>query len=157
MYAFHEQKIGEIYNIKMSHKCLEIVLNLDIWGQAEAIKLYSQRNKEQIEPAQCFLAFGPELLVLPSAVKIIKFKIYRTIILPVVLHGCDVWSCIKEEHGLRVFDNRVLRRIFGPRRDEVTGEWRKLHNVELNDLYCSPSIVRVITSKGDGIGEACST
>jgi hypothetical protein len=54
---------------------------------------------------------------------------------------------VKEEHRLRVSENRVLRRIFGPKRDEVTGEWRKLHNEELNDLYCSPNFVRVIKSK----------
>ena len=70
------------------------------------------------------------------------------IILPVVLYGCETWSLImREEHRLRVFENRVLRRIFGSRRDEVTGEWRKLHNVELNDLYSSPNIVRVIKPK----------
>ena len=77
----------------------------------------------------------------------LKIKIYRTIILPVVLYGCETWSLrLREEHRLRVFENRVLRRIFGPRRDEVTGEWRKLHN-ELNDLYSSPNIVRVIKSR----------
>ena len=54
-----------------------------------------------------------------------------------------------------MFENRVLRRIFGPKRDEVTGEWRKLHNEELNDLYCSPNIVRVITSRRK-MGGACS-
>jgi hypothetical protein len=54
---------------------------------------------------------------------------------------------LREERRLRVFENRVLREIFGPRRDEVTGEWRKLHNEELNDLYCSPSIVQVIKSR----------
>ena len=70
---------------------------------------------------------------------------YRNIILPVVLYGCETWSLtLREEHRLRVFENRVLRRIFGPKRDRVTGEWRKLHNEELNDLYCSPSIARVI-------------
>jgi hypothetical protein len=59
----------------------------------------------------------------------------RTIILPVVLYGCETWSLtLREEHRLRVFENRVLRRIFGPKRDEVTGEWRRLHNKELNDL-----------------------
>ena len=67
------------------------------------------------------------------------------IILPVVLYGCETWSLtLREECRLRVFENRVLRRIFGPKRDEVTGEWRKLHNEELNDLYCSPDIVRLI-------------
>ena len=74
--------------------------------------------------------------------------IYRTIILPVVLYGCETWSLIlREERRLWVFENRVLGRIFGPKRDEVTEEWRKLHNEELNDLYCSPSIIRVIKSR----------
>jgi hypothetical protein len=68
--------------------------------------------------------------------KNLKIKIYKTIILPVVLYGCETWSLtFREEHILRVFENRVLRRIFGPKRDEVTGEWRKLHNEEFHDLY----------------------
>jgi hypothetical protein len=65
--------------------------------------------------------------------------------LPVVLYGCETWSLsLREERRLRVFENRVLRRIFGIKRDEVTGEWRKLHNEELHDLYCSPNTIRVI-------------
>jgi hypothetical protein len=77
--------------------------------------------------------------------KNLKIRIYKTIILPVVLHGCETWSqTLREEYGLRVFENRVLRRIFGLRRDEVTGEWKKLHNKELCDLYSSPSIIRII-------------
>ena len=64
---------------------------------------------------------------------------------PVVLCGCETWSLtLREERKLRVFDNMVLRRIFGPRRDEVMGDWRRSHNEELNDLYCSPNVVRVI-------------
>ena len=67
--------------------------------------------------------------------KNIKIKTYRTIILPVVLYGFETWSLtLREERRLRMFENRVLRRIFGPKRDEVTGEWRKLHNEELNLL-----------------------
>ena len=80
--------------------------------------------------------------------KNLKIKIYRTIILPVVLYGCETWTLtLREERKLRVFENMVLRRIFRPRRDEVTGEWRRLHNEELNDLYSSPNIVRVIKSR----------
>ena len=80
--------------------------------------------------------------------KYVKINIYRTIILPIVLYGCETWSLrLMEEHRLRVFENRVLRRIFGPKREGVTGEWRKLHNEELNDLYSSPNIVRVIKSR----------
>jgi hypothetical protein len=74
-------------------------------------------------------------------------RIYKTIILPVVLYGCETWSLtLREEHGLRVFENRVLR-IFGPKRDEVTGGWRKLYNEELHNLYSSPSIIRMIKSR----------
>ena len=68
--------------------------------------------------------------------------------MPVVLYGCETWSLIlREERKPRVCENMILRRIFGPRRDEVTGEWRRLHNEELNDLYSSPNIVRVIKSR----------
>jgi hypothetical protein len=75
-------------------------------------------------------------------------KIQRISILSVVLYGCETWSLtLREEHRLRLFKNRVLRRIFGPKRDEVTGEWRRLHNEECNDLYSSPNIIRVIKSR----------
>ena len=73
---------------------------------------------------------------------------YRTIILPVVLYGYETWSLtLREERRLRMFENRVLRRVFGPKRDEVTGEWRKLHNEELSDLCPLPNIVRVVKSR----------
>ena len=79
--------------------------------------------------------------------KNLKIKIYRTIILPDVLYGCETWSLtLMEEHRLRVFENRVLR-IFGPKRDGVTGVWRKLHNEELNELSSSPNIVRLTKSR----------
>jgi len=79
--------------------------------------------------------------------KNLKINIYRTKILPVVLYGCETWSLpLRVEHRLRVFENRMLR-IFRPKKDEITGEWRKLHNEELNELYCTPNIVRVIKSR----------
>jgi len=95
----------------------------------------------------CYLSVQ-NLLSSRSLFKNLKIKIYRTIILPVVLYGRETWSLtLREERKLRVFENTVLRRIFGPRRDKVTGEWRRLHNEELNDLYSSPNIVRVIKSR----------
>jgi hypothetical protein len=95
------------------------------------------------------LPFGSECFVILPAVQ-------ETIILPVVLYGCETWSLtLREEHRLRVFENRVLRRIFVPNRDEVMGEWRKLHNEELHNLYSSPDIIRQV--KANKVGGACST
>jgi hypothetical protein len=75
-------------------------------------------------------------------------KLCRTIILPIVLCVYETWSLtLSEEHRLRVFENGVLRRIFGPKRDERTGEWRKLHNEELHILHLSPDIIRQIKSR----------
>jgi hypothetical protein len=75
----------------------------------------------------------------------VKVKIYKSIILPAVLYGCESWCLtLREEHRLRVFENRVLRRIFRPKRDEVTVEWRKFHSEELYTLYSSPNIIKHI-------------
>jgi hypothetical protein len=93
------------------------------------------------------LSFGAECFVFQFANQNTKSKIYRTIILPVVLYGCETWShTLREERRLRVFENGVLRSILGPKRDEVTGEWRRLHNGKLYDLYSLPNIIRVIKS-----------
>jgi hypothetical protein len=80
--------------------------------------------------------------------KNLNIKIYRTIILPAVLYGCETWCLtLSEERGLRVFENRELRGIFEPKREKIIWEWKKLHNEERNDLYCSPNIVRVFKSR----------
>jgi hypothetical protein len=91
------------------------------------------------------ISFGAEFFVFQFDIQKYKFKIYKIIILHVVLYGCETWSLtLREEHRLRVFEDRVLKKIFGPKRDEVTEDWRRLHNEELNDLYSSPNIVRMI-------------
>jgi hypothetical protein len=88
------------------------------------------------------------LNICSSLSKNTNIKIHRPTILHVVLYECDTWSLsLREERGLRVLENRVLRRILGPERGDVREEWRKLHNDELNDLYSSPNIVRVIKSR----------
>ena len=93
------------------------------------------------------LLFDAESFVLQFAIQISRY-VYRTIILPVVLYWCETWSLtLREERRLRVFENRVLKRLFGPKRDEVTEEWRKLHNEELWDLNSLPNILRVVKSR----------
>jgi hypothetical protein len=83
------------------------------------------------------LLFSPKSFVFPSHIKNLKIKIYETVILPTLLYGCETWSLtLREEHRLRIFENRVLRRIFGPKREE-DGSWIKLHNDELHNLYSS--------------------
>jgi hypothetical protein len=80
--------------------------------------------------------------------KNLKIIIYRTIILPVVLYGCEILSMtLREKYRLRMFENMVQRRMFGPKRNEMTGGWRKLHNEELHNLYSSPSIIRMMKSR----------
>jgi hypothetical protein len=86
--------------------------------------------------------------ILPYKNLKIKIHVYRTILLPVALYGCENWSLtLREECRLRLFENKVLRRVFGPKRNEVTGEWGKLHNEKLSDLYSLPNFVRVVKSR----------
>ncbi|KAJ4439060.1 hypothetical protein ANN_15016 [Periplaneta americana] len=95
----------------------------------------------------CYYSFE-KLLSSSLLSKNLKVRIYKTVILPVVLYGCETWTLtLREEQRLRVFENKVLRKIYGAKRDEVTGEWRKLHNTELQALYSSPGIIRNIKSR----------
>jgi hypothetical protein len=104
--------------------------------------------KSRLNSGNAFYHSVKNVLSCSSLSKNLKTEVYRNIILPVVLHGCENWSLtLSEERRLKAFENRVLRRLFGTKSDEVTGEWRKLHIEELNDLYCSPNIVRVIKSR----------
>jgi hypothetical protein len=95
--------------------------------------------KEYIKFWKCSLLFSPKSFVFPSHIKKLKIKIYKTVILPVVLYGCETRSLtLREEHRLRVFENRVLRKVFGPKREE-DGSWRKLRKYGLHSLYSSPN------------------
>ena len=94
------------------------------------------------------LSFSAEFFVFQFAFQIFKDYDIQNYNLPVSVYGCETWSLtLREGSRLRVFENRVLRIIFGPKRDEVTREWRKLHNEELSDPCCSPNILRVIKSR----------
>jgi hypothetical protein len=105
------------------------------------------------------IIFCSTLFVTPLLSRNVKVKIYKTIILPVVLYGCETWSVtLREERRLRVFENRVLRRIIGPKREEVTGEWRKLHNE--NFIICTHPQISLGKSsqvKANEVGAACGT
>jgi len=104
--------------------------------------------KNRLKSENAYYHSVQNLLSFSLLSKNLKINIYRTIILPVVLYGCETWSLtLREECSLRVSENRVLKRIFGSMREEVTGECRKLHNEKLNDLHPSPNIVRMMKSR----------
>jgi hypothetical protein len=107
-----------------------------------------EKIKSKLNSANACCHSVQSLLSVRPLSRNLEVKIYKTIILPVVLYGCETWSVtLREEHRLRVFENRGLRGIFGPKGDEVTGEWRKLHSGQLHNLYSSPDIVRQIKSR----------
>ena len=115
--------------------------------------MFTGRNFGAVKSGNACYHSVQNILCYSLLYKYIKIKIYRTVILCVVLYGCETWSLtLGKERRLRVFENRVLRGIFGSKRDEVTGEWRKLRNEELNDLYCSPNIFRVSKSRNRWAG-----
>ena len=108
-------------------------------------KLRADWNQEMLAIILCRIFCLP--VCYPTNVQI-KISRSTSIFLPVVLYGCESWSLtLREECRLRVFENKVLRRIFGPKGNEVTGEWRKLHNDEFYTLYFSPNIIPVIKSR----------
>jgi hypothetical protein len=143
------QNAGQNHNIKLDNKSFEMVEQFKYLGTTLMNQNSVQEEiKSRLKSGNACYHSVQDLLSSSLLSKNTKFNIYRTIILPVVLYGCETWSLtLREKHRLRMFENRVLRRIFGPKRDEVTGEWRRLHNEELKDLYSSPNIVRVIKSR----------
>jgi hypothetical protein len=149
MVMSRNQNAGQNYNIKLDNKSFERVEQFKYLGttQTNRNSIQEEFTSRMKSGNACYLSVQ-DLVSFSLLSKNTKIKIYRTKILPVVLYGCKTWSVtLREEHRLRVFENRVLRRIFGPKRDEVMGEWRRLHNEELDDLYSSPNIIRVIKSR----------
>jgi len=149
MVMSRDQNAGRIHGVRIDNITFERVEEFKYLGTtltnqnsiAEEFKSILRSGNASYHPVE-------KLLYSRLLSKNLKIKIPGTIILPVVMYGCETWSLtLWEERKLRVFENMDLRRIFGPRRDEVTGEWRRLHKEELNDLYSSPNIMRVIKSR----------
>jgi hypothetical protein len=151
MTVSQDQNTGLIHSMKMDNSSIERVAEFKYLGT-----ILTNQNSIQ-EEIKCRLKLWNDCYnsvqnLLPSSLLSktlkIKIRVYRTIIVSVVLYGFETWSLtLREERRLRVFENRVLRRVFGPKRDEVTGEWRKLRKEELRDLYSLPNIVRVVKSR----------
>ena len=149
IFMSRDQNAGRNHSIKIDNSSFERVEQFRYLGAALTDQNCIQEEiKSTLKSGKACYHSLQNLLSSSWLTKFLKTKIYRAIMLPVVLYGCETWSLIlREERRLRVFGNRLLRRIFGPKRDDVTDEWRKLHNEELNDLYCSSNIIRVIKSR----------
>jgi hypothetical protein len=143
------QKAGQRHRIRIVNKSFEDVTKFKYLGKTLTDENCMQEEiKSRLNSRNGCYHSVQSLLSSRLLSRNVKAKIYKTIILPVVLYGCETWSLtLREEHRLRVFENRILRRIFGPKRDEVTGEWRKLQNEELHNLYSSPDIIREVKSR----------
>ncbi|KAJ4431175.1 hypothetical protein ANN_19772 [Periplaneta americana] len=144
-----DENIARNGNIKIGNLSFEEVKKFKYLG-ATVTNIDDTREeiKHRINMGNACYYSVEKLLSSSLLSKYLKVRIYKTVILLVVLYGCETWTLtLREEHRLRVFENKVLRKIFGAKRDEVTGEWRKLHNTELHALYSSPDIIRNIKSR----------
>jgi hypothetical protein len=143
------KKAGQKHSIKIANRSFEGMAKFKYLGTTLTDQNCMQEEiKGRLNFGNaCYHSF--QSLLSSSLLSInVYVKIYKTIILPVVFYGCETWSLtLREEHRLMVFENRILRNIFGPKRDEVTGKWRKLHNEELRILYSSQNIIRQIKSR----------
>jgi hypothetical protein len=149
MLLSRHQNVGQNRDIKIANRSFENVSQLKYLGTTVTNpNLIQEEIKRRMNSGNACYHSVQSLLSSRLLSKYLKIRIHKTIILPVVLYGCETWSLtLREEHRLRVFEKRVLSRIFGPKRDEMTGEWRKLYNKELHDVYSSPSIIRIIKSR----------
>jgi hypothetical protein len=143
------QKAGQGQSIKIANRSFKDVVKLKYLETALTDEnCIHEEIKSRLNSGNACYHLVQRFLSSRLLSRNVKVKIYKIVILPVVLHGCETWYLmLREEHRLRVFENRIPRRIFGRKRDEVTGEWRKLHNEELHNLYSSSVIIRQIKSR----------
>jgi hypothetical protein len=146
-----QQNVVQNWDIKIASRLFENVSHIKYLGTTVTNRNFIHKEiKRRLNSGHdCYHSVQN----LPSSHLLSKNVKIRTIILPVVLHECETWSLtLRVENRLTVFENRALKRIVGSKRDEVTGEWRKLHNGELCDLYSSPSIISIIKSRMRWVG-----
>jgi hypothetical protein len=149
MLVSHDQNVGQNWEIRIGNRSFENVSQFKYLGTTVTNQNFIQEEiKRRLNSGNACYHSVQNLLSSHLLSKNVKVRIYKIIILPVVLYGHETWSLtLREEHKLRVAENRVLKRIFEPKKDGVTGGWRKLHNEELHNLYCSPSKIRIIKSR----------
>jgi len=143
MVMSRDRKAGRSHNVKTDNSFFERVEEFKYLGTTFTHQIYIQEEiKSRLKSGNARYLSVKNLLSSDLPSKNLKIKMYRNIILPLILYGCETWSLTpREECKLSVFENRMLRRIFGPKRDEETREWRKLHNEELDHLYSSLNII----------------
>jgi hypothetical protein len=147
MLLSRHQNTGQNQDIEIASRSFENVSQFKYFGMTVKNQNCIQEEIKRSNSGNACYHSVQSLLSSRLLSKNLKMRIYKTIILPVVLYGCETWSLtLREEHRLRMFENKVLRRIFGPKRDEVTGGRKNLHN-KLRDLYSLPSIIRIIKSR----------
>jgi hypothetical protein len=145
----HYQKAGQKHSIKVANTSFEDVAKFKCLGTTLTDQNCMHKEiKSRLNSLNACYHLVQNLLSSHVLFRDIRVKMYKTIILPVVLYGCKTWPVtLREEHRLRVFENRVLRRIFGPKRDEVMGEWDKMHIGEHYNFYLSPNVIRQFKSR----------
>jgi hypothetical protein len=144
-----DQNAGQNRDIKIGNRSYENVSQFKYLGMTVINQnLIQEEIKRRLNSGNACYHSVQNLLSSCLLSKNVKVRMYKTIILPVVLYGCETLSLtVREEHKLRVFENMVLRRIFGPKKDGVMGGWRKQRNEELHNSYSSPHIIRIIKSR----------